>query len=107
MLKVHFIAVSLVSALFGSAVLADVQCNGPTKDGNTWNLICSEDGSGDSDYSCEYHIALTNTEGETGTVTASGTVGQKQTNIIIWSGIQHSGADIASASISDGSCTAN
>ncbi len=96
---------ALVSILFAVPALADVQCDGPSKQGNTWSLVCSEDGKGDADYACDYAIELTNSDGQTSTVSASGTVGQNQQGIVIWSGIEFSGSAITDASISSGSCT--
>ena len=95
----------LASMLYASSVLADAHCKGPILDGNTWNLVCSDDGKGDAEYQCNYQISVKNADGISDTVDASGSVAQGQEGIVIWSTIELQGSPVVSASIDSGSCT--
>lgn len=105
MSKLHVLAMAVISALWGSSASAAAQCEGPTQEGNTWNMTCAADGSGDSDYQCEYFLSLTNAQGLSESVEATGSVGQGQSGVIIWSAIQSQNADITAASMLRGSCS--
>lgn len=94
------------SVLWSSAVFADSVCSGPTKDGNTWNLVCADDGNGDDEYQCNYTISVTNADGLQGQSDASGSVAKGQSGIIIWSDEEYESSNIVSANIVSGSCTA-
>lgn len=103
----RLLTAAILSALTFVA-LADGRCQGPVKDGNTWSLVCSADtadGSDDSDYQCDYELSLTNADGLTRTVEASGSVSPGQSGVILWSAIQSENADIVAASIVSGACT--
>lgn len=106
MQKATVILATVASIFWGSSVLADASCTGPTQDGNTWNLICSADtsGSDERDYQCSYVLSVTNADGVTNEVTAQGSVGNGVTGAIIWSAVQSDGSDITSASVTSGSC---
>ena len=105
MQKMSVLMVAVMVAFWGSFANAGAQCEGPIKEGNTWNLTCAADGSGDSEYQCSYFLSLTNAQGLSETIEASGSVGQGQSGVIIWSGIQSEGADIVSANAVSGSCS--
>ncbi|MDT4870139.1 hypothetical protein FQZ97_1052020 [compost metagenome] len=98
------IAVAAVS-LWGTAALAAAECVGPTRLGNTWNLVCAADDAGDDYYQCDYVLSVTNAQGLSSTVDASGSVRQGQSGVIIWSAIQHDGAEIMAAVVERGSCS--
>jgi hypothetical protein len=99
------VAVAAVG-LWQTAAFAAAECVGPTKLGNTWNLVCaSDDDAGDDYYQCDYVLSLTNAQGLSSTVEASGSVRQGQSGVIIWSAIQHDGAEITSAVVERGSCS--
>jgi hypothetical protein len=107
MQRIPLIIATLALGAWAPLALADAQCQGPVKDGNTWNLVCSadpSDGSDDSDYQCDYELSLTNAQGLTRSVEASGSVSPPQSGVILWSAIQSDNADIVSASIASGSC---
>ncbi|WP_371365059.1 hypothetical protein ACA097_18230 [Pseudomonas sp. QL9] len=108
MKRIPYVIATLILGAWVSAALADGQCQGPVKDGNTWNLVCSadeSDGSDDSDYQCDYVLSLTNAQGLSRNVEVSGSVSPGQSGAIIWSAIQSENADIVSASIVSGSCS--
>lgn len=96
--------VSLLATLWGVSAFAGAQCEGPQREGNTWNLNCSADGSGDSNYQCDYFFALTTADGMNYDVEASGSVAPGDSGIIIWSAIQYENADITSARLLRGTC---
>jgi hypothetical protein len=106
MKKATVILATVASVLWGSAALADASCRGPAKDGNTWNLICSADNSGDAqtEYQCDYILSVTNADGETTQMEATGSVGQGLSGVVLWSNVQSDGSDITSASVVSGSC---
>lgn len=95
---------TLLLAVASAGAVADVTCTGPQQNGNTWQLVCAEDGSGDADFQCNYQISVTNKDGQTDVVEASGTVGKGQSGIVLWSGAEHMGSDIVAASVARGSC---
>jgi invasion protein IalB len=105
MQKMSVLMVAVMASFWGSFASAGAQCEGPIEEGNTWNLTCAADGSGDSEYQCSYFLSLTNAQGLRETIEASGSVGQGQSGVIIWSGIQSEGADIVSANAVSGSCS--
>ena len=104
--KIIVILATTASVLWGTSVLADASCSGPSKDGNTWNLICAADNSGDAqtEYQCNYTLSITNADGKTGQAEASGSVGTGLSGVMLWSNIQFEGSDIVSASVVSGSC---
>ena len=104
MQKSNVMLVAIVSVLWASSALAAAECEGPTEAGNTWNLVCSDDGTGDAGYQCEYTISIATEDGFTDTVDASGTVDSGVQGAVIWSDISHKGSNIVSASIVSGSC---
>lgn len=104
MQKSNAMLVTVISVLWCTSTFAGVECEGPVQGGNTWNLVCSDDGTNDSGYQCEYTISLTTEAGFTDTVDASGTVDQGAQGTVIWSEIQHNGSNVVSASIVSGSC---
>ncbi|HSC76832.1 MAG TPA: hypothetical protein VLB90_11415 [Pseudomonadales bacterium] len=108
MKKIIVILVAAASALWGTSVLAKASCSGPSKDGNTWNLVCAADTSGDAqtEYQCDYILSVTNANGETNQKEATGSVGSGLSGVVLWSNIQSDGSDITSASIVSGSCVA-
>ena len=59
MIKASAFLVAIASSLYALTAFAAAQCEGPTLDGNTWNLTCSAD-AGDSgdDYQCDYILVL-------------------------------------------------
>ena len=65
---------------------AGAQCE-TSLDGNTWNLVCSADGGGNSedDYQCDYFISLSFSQGEPDQQEATGSVTPGQSGVIIWS----------------------
>ncbi len=85
------------ACFFANAAFADAQCEGPVQDGNTWNLLCAADGTDDADYQCDYMLSLTNADGFTENVEATGGVSTGQREVIIWSAIQNDNADITAA----------
>ena len=91
---------------WGSTALADASCGDPSQDGNTWNMVCADDGKGDDQYQCNYRLNVTNASGVSNQVNASGSVSQGQQGVIIWSGIQQDGSDIVSISVVSGECSA-
>jgi len=93
----------VIASLVATGAWADAQCQ-VDRNGNTWNLVCAADGSGETDYECDYFVSLTNSQGLTDDVEATGTVGASQSGVIIWSAIQDGGADIVSADLQSGSC---
>lgn len=93
------------AGLWGSTAFAAAGCEGPSKLGNTWNLVCASDDAGDDYYQCDYVLSLTNAQGLSSTVNASGSVRQGQSGVIIWSAIQHDGAEITSAAVERGACS--
>lgn len=99
------LVISLMTLLWGSAAFAAAQCEGPQQLGNTWNLSCSADGSGESNYQCDYFIDLNTADGLSYQVEATGSVAPGDSGTIIWSAIQYENADIVSASIARGSCS--
>ncbi len=99
------LVISLMALLWGSSAVAAAQCEGPQKLGNTWNLMCSADGSGESNYQCDYFLSLHTADGLNYQVEATGSVAPGDTGTIIWSAIQYENADIVSASIARGSCS--
>ena len=104
MKKINTVLLLVPALLMTSSVYAEVSCHGPHKDGNTWSLVCSEDGKGDTDYMCNYSIAIKNADGQSDAVSASGTVGRNEKDVVIWSAIENGGSDIVSAKIDEGSC---
>jgi hypothetical protein len=102
---------AFITALWGSSVMAETSCIGPIQDGNTWSLICSDQGAGDADqdavYQCNYSLTVTNADGQTDTVNASGSVEQGQQDVVIWSGVESGGSAITSATVDSGSCSTN
>ena len=98
------IAVAAVS-LWGTGAFAAAECVGPNKLGNTWSLVCAADGGGDEYYQCDYVLSVTNAQGLSSTVDASGSVAEGQSGVIIWSAIQQDGSDITSAVVDRGSCS--
>ncbi len=103
-MKSTSLVISLMALLWGSNAFAVVQCEGPQKEGNTWNLNCSADGTGDTDYQCDYFFALTTADGMNYEVEATGSVAPGDSGTIIWSAIQHENADITSATLIRGTC---
>ncbi|MBX9913362.1 MAG: hypothetical protein K2Y25_05645 [Pseudomonadaceae bacterium] len=103
--KQQLLAVAVIASLWGGYANAAAQCEGPQQDGNTWNLICAADGSGESEYQCDYFLALTNAQGLSETVEATGSVSPGQSGVIIWSAIQNQNADITAASMVRGTCS--
>lgn len=106
MKKYAVVLTAAITAMWGSAVLAETSCSGPVKNGNTWNLVCSEEGDTDSSavYQCDFSVTVTNQSGQSDTLSASGTVAQGQSGVVIWSGIESGGSAIVSAA-ADGSCS--
>ena len=104
MKKTNTLLTLVATLLLTNVALAEVHCHGPHETGNTWRLVCSEDGKGDADYMCNYRITVKNADGESETVDANGTVGQNAQDVVIWSAIEHGGSDIVSAKIDGGSC---
>ena len=104
-MKISAVILSTLTILTATPALAAATCDAPVQQGNTWVLVCSEDGSGDSDSQCDYDVTITNKDGNTDTVRASGTVGVGQNGVQIWTGIEHDGSAIVSAS-ANGGCTA-
>ncbi len=98
--------VLIASSTFAVVVLADAQCEGPYQDGNTWNLICGADaGDEGDDFQCDYVISVTNDQGESDTLEATGSVSPGDSGVNIWSAVQSGGGNIVSASIDSGSCS--
>lgn len=95
----------LFSSFWSLSAAADAYCEGPIQQGNTWNLICAADGSGDTEYQCDYSFTLTNAEGLSDTTEATGSVSAGQSGVILWSGIQSNGADIVAAQGVSGACS--
>ena len=98
--------VAIASSLYGVTASAAAQCEGPTLNGNTWNLTCSAD-SGDSgdDYQCDYVLVLTYAGGDPEQEEATGSVSPGQSGVIIWSeAVNGDESDIVSAQIDSGSC---
>ena len=108
MKKIYVAVTMLVTTLWGASALASATCSGPMQDGNTWNLVCSDLSAPDTDTAavsqCSYSVSITNKNGQENTVSASGTVEQGQSGVVIWSAIQFGGSDIVSAT-ADGGCT--
>jgi hypothetical protein len=95
----------IVSSTFAAAVFADARCEGPSHDGNTWNLICSADAGDDEDeFQCDYMISVTDDQGENDVVEATGSVSPGDSGVIIWSAADDAAGGVASASIDSGSC---
>jgi hypothetical protein len=105
MIKRLGVLLGIVATALAGAACADVQCFGPSQDGNTWNLACSASGEGDDDYQCDYFLSVTNSDGFTDQIEATGSVSKGDSGVLIWSAIQHDGSDIVSASIDSGSCS--
>ncbi len=107
MLKLGALLVAIASSVYVLTASAAAQCEGPTLDGNTWNLTCSAD-AGDSgdDYQCDYILALTYAGGgDPEQEEATGSVTPGQSGVIIWSAaVNGDDSDIVSASIDSGSC---
>jgi hypothetical protein len=102
------VVVAIVSSMFSVAASAAAQCEGPIRDGNTWNLICAADDTHESedDYQCDYFISLTYSQGIPDQQEATGSVSPGQSGVVIWSSAVHGDdTDIVSASIASGSCT--
>src|SRR5262249_44584250 len=78
--------------------LAGAQCQA-NQDGNTWNLVCSADESGEEgdEFQCDYTLSVaTDQSSEPDVIEATGSVGRGESGIIIWSAIQDGGANITS-----------
>jgi len=95
-----------VASLFATDAFAGAQCQ-VTQDGNTWNLMCAADESGEAgdEFQCDYMLSVTNDQGENDVLEATGSVSRGQSGIYIWSAIQDGGYDIVSASVQSGSCS--
>jgi hypothetical protein len=107
MIKASAFLVAIASSLYGMTASAAAKCEGPTLDGNTWNLTCAAD-AGDSgdDYQCDYILSLTYAEGDPEQEEASGSVSPGQSGVIIWSAVVNGDeSDIVSADIDSGSCS--
>ena len=106
MKKLTIILTTAVSVLWGASALADAACEGPRKDGNTWDLVCAADNEGDdqTEYQCDYVLSITNDGGVTAEAAASGSVGKGLEGVIIWSKIRYQDGVITSASIVSGGC---
>lgn len=107
MIKASVWVMLIASTLYSLTAFAAAQCEGPSLDGNTWNLTCSAD-AGDSgdDYQCDYMIALSFAEGDSEIEEATGSVAPGQSGIIIWSAVNNGDeSDIVSAEIESGSCS--
>jgi hypothetical protein len=87
--------------------LAGAQCQA-NQDGNTWNLVCAADESGEAgdEFQCDYTLSVaTDQSTEPDVIEATGSVGRGESGIIIWSAIQDGGANITSVDVQDGSCS--
>jgi hypothetical protein len=51
MQRLSLTASAIVLSLASGQGMAAVTCEGPVQDGNTWRLVCSDDGAGDQDTS--------------------------------------------------------
>ena len=102
-----FLLATIASGLFATQAFAAAQCEGPTLEGNTWNLICSADAGGDSgnDYQCDYFVSLAHSEGDPDQEEATGSVTPGASGVIIWSAAVNDEDDIVSAAIDSGSCS--
>ena len=75
MIKASAFLVAIASSLYALTASAAAQCEGPTLDGNTWNLTCAAD-AGDSgdDYQCDYILVLSYAGGDPEQEEATGSV---------------------------------
>jgi hypothetical protein len=108
MIKSTVALFAIASSLFTAAAWAAAQCDGPTSDGNIWNLTCAADASDETgdDYQCDYFISVSTADGMTEEQEATGSVSPGQSNVVIWSTADY-GDDsrVTGASIVRGSCS--
>jgi len=106
MKKLSVALITVLASVWGVSAWAETSCSGPSKNGNTWSLVCSEAGDIDTSavYQCDYSVTVTNKSGQSNTVSASGTVAQGQSGVVVWSGIESGGSAIVSA-VADGGCS--
>jgi hypothetical protein len=96
--------VALLAVGVSGTTWADAQC-AVEQEGNTWNMVCSDSGGGDSDLWCEYSVSINNEDGASDSLSVSGLINSGQSGVIIWSGIEHGGSAIQSVSVDSGNCT--
>ncbi|MEZ5494550.1 MAG: hypothetical protein R3E61_08200 [Pseudomonadales bacterium] len=103
MRKTIITAAALSSLFWMGSALADASC-AVRNDGNTWNLVCADDGQGDDEYQCSFQLSVTNADGEQDSVDASGSVAKGASEIIIWSGIDSNSSNITGVNVVGGEC---
>lgn len=99
---------AIASSMFTPTASAAAQCEGPTSDGNIWNLICGADESDEAgdDYQCDYVISVSTADGMTEEQEATGSVSPGQSNVVIWSTADYGDdSHVTGASIVRGSCS--
>jgi len=99
-----------VLCAFGSInAMADVTCATPTQavQGGSWDLLCSDDGSENTDYSCSISLHITTQYDDTpDDLLVNGTVGQNQQNVPVWFGARFNEQNITAVSVNSVDCDA-
>jgi hypothetical protein len=106
-MKTSAILLAAAASLGATCAFAGAQCQ-PQQDGNTWNLVCAADDSGEAgdEFQCDYMLTVaTDQSSEPDVIEATGSVSRGQSGAIIWSAIQDGGADITSVGVQSGSCS--
>ena len=108
MKKVRAVLFAITSTLFATTSWAAAQCEGPTSDGNVWNLVCAADDSREAgdDYQCDYIVSVSTADGMTEEQEATGSLSPGQSSVVIWSTADYGDdSHVTGATIVRGSCS--
>ena len=87
-----------------SQVLAGVSCKAPSRNGDRWSYICSEDGSATAQLICNFNFSVQAADGESGALSAKKAIIKNAKNVVMWSEEKLNGKKITSVTYSGGSC---